>query len=202
MADGRDVPVWDKHAQECREAKRTLFEFNPEDDNTGGWLRKKVIELLPPLSEVVDLGCGPGYWNKLFGGMKYTGLDQSSEMLKLAAELSPGLGWVQGNARASSVSFPTGSIDMVFTASVLQHNRHEPDKSDIVKEAYKIVREGGYFLCSENTYRKDNCPQSASNPEYTDGYSFTPAGWEKFMLPLGFKLLDFNGQSEYVYKRI
>ena len=204
MADGRDVHGWDNHAQECREAERKLFEFNPEEDSTGGWLRKKVLEVLAVEDEVLDLGCGPGYWRNLFGGMNYTGFDQSQEMLQLARDLSEHeheLAWTLGNAREVDTHF--GPVfEMVFMASVLQHNRHEPDKREIVEAVYKVLKLGGYFLLTENTFRKSNCPQSVTNPDYTDGYSFTPKGWEDFLLPLGFKLLDFNGESEYLFQKV
>lgn len=202
MADGRDVEVWDNHAHECREAKRRLFEFNPNDDNTGGWLRARVLEVLEPGSLVLDLGCGPGYWRKLFEGMDYTGFDQSVEMLALAKEFEDGSHWVQGNARQVDEHFSSGNFSMVFMSSVLQHNRHEPDKREIVQAVHRLIREGGYFLLTENTFREDNCPQSVSNPDFTDGYSFTPKGWDDFLFPLGFKRLAFNGKSEYLYQRV
>ena len=206
MADGRDVKVWDTHAEECREANRTLFEFNPDDENCGGWLRRKVLETLPSGGMVLDLGCGPGYWRNLFEGRSYEGFDQSSGMLQLAQDIpSPkvkALHWHQGNARNVADKFIPNHFDMVFMASVLQHNRHEPDKREIVEAVHKILKPVGYFLLTENTFRADNRPSSVGNPDDTDGYSFTPAGWKKFMLSLGFELLEFNGQSEYLYRRI
>ena len=210
MADGRDVGVWDRHAQECREADRNLFEFNvPEGAteevlraNMGAWLRHKVVTLLEPGSQVLDLGCGPGYWRRLFEGMDYTGFDQSREMLALAKEFEDGSTWVHGNARTVDHHFSAGNFSMVFMASVLQHNRHEPDKREIVEAVHKILKDGGYFLLTENTFRADNCPQSVNNPTYTDGYSLTPDGWDNFMKPLGFERVDYNGRSEYVYRKV
>jgi len=206
LADGRDINVWDNHANQCRDANREVFTFDSTSGCQGGWLRENVESYLPPDSKVIDVGCGPGYWRKLFEGMHYTGFDQSSGMLKLAAELPAGLStppvWVTGNGRRLTDSFDEGQFDMVFTASVLQHNRNEPDKKEIVKGIHLILKKEGYLLCTENTYRKDNCPQSVGNPDFTDGYSMTPTGWEKFMLPLGFKLLKYNGKSEYLYQKI
>jgi SAM-dependent methyltransferase len=202
LADGRDVEVWDNHAHECRDAERKLFEFTPDEESAGGWLRSRVLEVLEPGSLVLDLGCGPGYWRKLFEGMDYTGFDQSTEMLVLAKEVEDNSTWIQGNARQADEHFSSGKFSMVFMASVLQHNRHEPDKREIVEAVHKLVRAGGYFLLTENTLRADNCPQSVSNLDFTDGYSFTPKGWDDFLLPLGFKRLKFNGKSEYLYQKV
>lgn len=202
MADGRDIKVWDNHAQECRGSGRKLFEFSSGDSSSGGWLRSKVLESLLAGSEVLDLGCGPGYWRNLFEGMRYTGFDQSAEMLKLASDIGSESSFVQGNAREVDKKFEPQTFDMVFMSAVLQHNRHEPDKREIVEAVYKILKKNGYFLLTENTFRQDNCPQSVGNPEHTDGYSFTPEGWAGFLLPLGFKRLDFNGQSEYLYQKV
>jgi len=208
MADGRDIAVWDNHAQENRVENskgRRPFKFDDEDHvSMGGWLRHKITSVVIPGggTQVVDVGCGPGYWQELFAGMNYNGFDQSTEMLKLAAEMSPNLSWAQGNARELIKYWELESFDLVFTSAVLQHNRHTPDKTEIVKGFYEIIKPGGYYLCTEDTFRADNRPESVGVPEFTNGYSFTPYGWEKYMKSLGFKLLDFNGKSEYFYQRM
>lgn len=206
MADGRDTKVWDTHAEECRAAKRELFVFEEKVDNVGGWLRDKVVEFLPKGSRCVDVGCGPGYWRNLFEGNHYVGLDQSDGMLSLAADIGgnklESVEWVKGNGRKLLESLEEDSFDMAFTASVLQHNRHDPDKTEIVGGIHRLLKDGGYLLCTENTYREDNCPESVGNPGHTDGYTFTPKGWENFMDAQGFKLLDYNGKSEYVFRKL
>lgn len=204
MADGRDIQVWDNHAEECREAERELFEFNENPEDMGGWLRTKVLSSLEEGSLCIDVGCGPGYWRNLFEGHHYTGFDQSDGMLRLAKDVGGtkvlSETWVQGNGRSVSESFAI-NFDLAFTASVLQHNRHVPDKTEIVQEIAKIIKPGGFLLCTENTYREDNCPQLETQPNYTDGYTFTPKGWEDFMADLGFKFLDYNGRSEYLFQK-
>jgi SAM-dependent methyltransferase len=205
LADGRDVKVWDTHAEECREAERELFEFcdNPED--MGGWLRDKVLHCLDKHSLCIDVGCGPGYWRNLFEDHHYVGFDQSEGMLKLAKDLGGtkvlSEAWIKGNGRSISSSVGDVKFDMAFTASVLQHNRHVPDKTEIVQEIAKILKTGGFLLCTENTYREDNCPQLVTQPDYTDGYTFTPEGWKEFMAGLGFTFLDYNGRSEYLFRK-
>lgn len=204
MADGRDVAVWDNHADECRAEDRKPFEFDDADTTSqGGWMRQKVLSAIKEGAKTaLDVGCGPGYWRKLFGGLDYTGFDQSTKMLELAQELTPPGTWRQGNGRDLSSAFSDETFDIIFTSSVLQHNRHNPDKTEVVQGIHRLLKPDGYYLCTENTFRADNRPDSVGNPECTDGYSFTPAGWEKYMKGLGFSLLGFNGKSEYLYKKV
>jgi SAM-dependent methyltransferase len=197
MADGRDVAVWDGHAAECRESGRQPALMNGKE-----WLRVKVLDCVKlGAKTALDLGCGPGYWINLFGGLKYTGLDQSTGMLSLAQELSPEAEFVHGNGRSASEALSGRKFDVVFTASVLQHNRHYPDKEEIVEQISSLLVEGGYFICTENTFRKSNYPPYEKGCMYTDGYSFTPEGWEDFMGKLGFDMLEYNGESEYVFRK-
>jgi ubiquinone/menaquinone biosynthesis C-methylase UbiE len=201
VADGRDLKVWDTHAQECRESGREPFKFTL-DDSVGGWLRSAVVRLMHSgAGTAIDIGCGPGYWRNLFEGLDYLGIDQSQDMLALAREVSPVGDFSLCNARQLSLS-RVEKYDIAFTSSVLQHNRNTPDKKEIVDSVYKLLTPGGHFLCTENTFHKHNCPHTLRDDFYTDGYSFTPKGWERFMLSSGFKLISFNGKSEYLYQKV
>ena len=53
---------------------------------------EKFISLLPPNSRILDAGCGPGINSKRFfeHNLKVTGIDFSTEMIKLAKENCPG----------------------------------------------------------------------------------------------------------------
>jgi len=206
MADGRDVACWDNHALECQEEDRKPFNMS---DHRGyvHWLRKMILKL-EGVEKCLDIGCGPCYWVNLFEGFDYTGFDQSPNMLKVAQkqlEKNGLLGRVSelklGNARRLQDSFPPGTFDLVFTSAVLQHNRHEPDKREIVEGMREILRPGGYYLCTENTFRVDNAPQWANDHGVADGNSFTSEGWTNWMAAHGFEMLSYNGKSEYLYRR-
>ncbi len=202
MADGRDVECWDNHAIECEDAGREPF---PPHDS---WMRIQLTGL-ENVHRCLDVGCGPCYWINLFEGKQYNAVDHSPGMLAAAKNtivrnnLQNAVGEVrQGNARTLQEVYKEDEFDLVFTAGVLQHNRNEPDKREIVEGIRYVLREGGYYLCTENTFREDNCPQSVGDPNYTDGNSFTPKGWEKFMSELGFELLEQHYPSEYLYKKV
>lgn len=197
MADGRDVAVWDNHALECRESGRTPSKMSGQE-----WLRSKVLGLISAGAKTaLDVGCGPGYWIHLFDDLEYTGLDQSTEMLSLARNLSPDATFVQGNGRSAVEVLPGKKFDIIFTASVLQHNRHYPDKEEIVNQIHALLVDGGYFVCTENTWRARNYPAYQKGCMDSDGYSLTPEGWEDFMSKLGFDLLDYSGESEYIFRK-
>lgn len=213
MADGRDIKCWDNHAQECRDEERVPFDFSEYKD-TGSvyphvdkpvrrWLRK-TLESLEDVKNVLDIGCGPSYWINLFKGYNYTGFDQSTKMLELAREVSPDVEFIFGNARRLSEVFGDRKFDLVFTSAVLQHNRHYPDKTEIVQGIHHILRPGGYYLCTEDTCRGDNHPECIGSLNCTRGpeYSFKMQGWGTYMEENGFKMLMYQDPSEYLYKRI
>ncbi len=225
MADGRDVKCWDDHAAECEGSGRKPFEFEiataltPEDSLsteypnvpkvTVHWLRETILSLKDEVTDVLDIGCGPCYWVNLFEGFRYHGFDQSMGMLRVGQKtladnnlLDRMVELRNGNARSLIESYPEKKFDLIFTSAVLQHNRHYPDKQEIVQGMHSILREGGHYLCTENTFRADNMPASIGHPDYTDGNSFTPEGWEKFMRENGFETVEFHHPSEYLYRRI
>jgi ubiquinone/menaquinone biosynthesis C-methylase UbiE len=224
MADGRDIAVWDHHAVECNESGRKPFEFGVHEVLTAAdsepteyprvpkakthWLRDTILSL-EGVTNVLDIGCGPCYWVNLFEGFRYHGFDQSMGMLNVGHKtlkdndlLDRMVELRQGNARDLKASYPEQKFDLIFTSAVLQHNRHDPDKTEIVQGMHSILREGGYFLCTENTFRADNCPESIGNPDYTEGNSFTPEGWEKYMRANGFETVEYHAPSEYLYRRV
>ncbi len=222
MADGRDIKCWDDHANDCEEEKRKPFEFETNipvegDESTGyphvpsknkTWLRE-TLESLEDVTDVLDIGCGPCFWINLFEGYRYYGFDQSPRMNEVAYKVLKDNDLLDrmveirnGNARTLLESFPEKKFDLIFTSAVLQHNRHYPDKQEIVQGMHSILREGGYYLCTENTFRADNMPASIGHPDYTDGNSFTPERWEKFMRENGFETIEFHHPSEYLYRRI
>lgn len=221
MADGRDIKCWNDHASDCEKEGREPFKFDytpplPTDPVGYPHIRKDKTNFLRDhlinadgVIRVLDLGCGPCYWINLFEGFEYHAFDQSEGMLEVAKKTLKKAGLFEkckdfrlGNARKLGDSYPEGYFDLIFTSAVLQHNRHEPDKREIVEGMHKIIRPGGYYLCTENTFRQDNAPQWFNDHGTADGNSFTAKGWENWMKDHGFELIDFSGESEYIYRRM
>ncbi len=204
MADSREIAVWSNHAQEGREQGRQPFTFN--DDS---WYAQRIKSMnIDPNGKIIDIGCGPGFWRNLWKDFNYTGYDQNAEMIRLARELpsqSNNVNFICGNNSPVPDIIPDSSFDVVWTSAVLQHNRHYPDKENLAKHIHRILKPGGYYFCTENTFRDDNKPAHVKSEDYyghkdfSDGNSFTSEGWKTFMKSYGFKLLEFHLPSEYLY---
>ncbi len=206
MADARDLPVWENHAdeirQEIKEGKRNLELYDGSDRF------QQVLASVPGVEKgqrFLDIGCGAAMWYGNFHYYDYVGFDQSPKMLALAKETYPNIEVVQGNARKlgeADMYFKDGEFDIVFTSSVLQHNQH-PDKVEILRGINRILKDGGIFFCTENTYSSANEPKSLENPLYNDPYSFTVAGWVCFLHRFGLELEQFHTQNQiYVYRKV
>ncbi len=197
MADSRDKNVWTNHEVEQWEENKTGHDFS------GGYKLRDWLEETG-VTKVVDLGCGGSLWRKLFKGFDYTGIDQNENMITHARKRFPDSTYIVSDAENTPLE--DGSVDLIFTSAVLQHNLHNR-KRDVVKEISRVLRPGGYYMCTENTFREDNFHTTFPhiptwNEHLDDGYSFTMLGWEKFMTEFGFKMLKFDEPSEYLFQKI
>ncbi|MFQ5691898.1 MAG: class I SAM-dependent methyltransferase [Nitrospinota bacterium] len=109
--------------------------------------RRILKERLPPLSRVLEVGCGDGYaMAQLLEGLpvgQYVGLDLSSHKLQAAKKRRPsGLFLV-----ADSLGCPVAdnSCDAVLLFEVLEHL---PDPVAALREVHRMLREGGVFFSS------------------------------------------------------
>lgn len=197
MADGRDIAVWSKHAQEHRAI------WTPHIITEDIQLRKWLKQVNP--KECLDYGCGSGLWRGLFEGFNYTGADQNNEMIAAAKDRYPAHADSFYVIEWDKPYFPDGTFDLIFTSAVLQHNLH-PQKARVVEQIVRMLKPGGHFMCTENTFRPDNYKTSFPRipvwrEDLDDGYSLTSIGWEKFMKARGLTLLSFSSPSEYLYVR-
>ena len=96
---------------------------------------------------VVDLGCGNGYFfHKLPAGTKYIGVDDSKELLAKASGRIQDLStrFVQADI-ARGLSLGAGIADVVVCNMVLQYI---PDLSGVRKNVFKILKNRGVFAIS------------------------------------------------------
>ncbi|MDQ3948489.1 MAG: methyltransferase domain-containing protein [Thermoproteota archaeon] len=124
-----------------------------------------LIELaaLKEGERVLDLACGTGIVarsaaSKVGTNGMVVGLDRNEGMLAVARKASPDISplikWRQGDAR--SIPFPDATFDIVFCQQGLQFF---PDRSDALREAYRVLAPNGRFVLSAMRSIKHN-------PEY------------------------------------
>jgi ubiquinone/menaquinone biosynthesis C-methylase UbiE len=199
MADARDERVWTYHSEEHKAEKVHIITEEI-------FLRRKLCESLPNKTDcvVVDFGCGSGLWRNLFKEYNYIGVDQNAGMINVAKSRNLDNATFQ-QIDWNKLPFGDGTVDLIFTSAVIQHNKHS-DKIPVLQEFHRVLRSGGFYLCTENTFRPDNYHISFRNQPFTDhlddGYSFTASGWERFMRAQGFEQVEFSSPSEYLYKKI
>ena len=98
--------------------------------------------------DVLDLACGSGHqtlaWSER--GFRVTGLDFDRDLLiagraRLARAGAPAAAWTQ--ADATTLPFRSGSLDVVFNNSLLEH---VPAWRAVLAEAARVLRPGGVFV--------------------------------------------------------
>lgn len=198
MADGRDIAVWTKHAEEQWEENKVGH--HTEDDYV---VRRWALERLAPGSKILDFGCGGGLWFRTWRGFDYSGSDQNENMIKHAKMRYPeDAGRFMVN-EWDKLSYEDASFDAVFTSAVLQHNLH-PDKEKAVQEIVRVLKPGGLYIATEDTLRPDNYHYSMPwepqwHEDLDNGYSFTSKGWANFMARFGLKVVEFSPPGEHLF---
>jgi demethylmenaquinone methyltransferase/2-methoxy-6-polyprenyl-1,4-benzoquinol methylase len=95
-----------------------------------------TIEALPP-KRTLDVACGTGFLTQHLRG-DVTGLDQSAQMLAIAAERAPAATFVQGDAL--ELPFEEGSFERVFTGHFYGH-LEEAERRRFLAEAHRVANE-------------------------------------------------------------
>jgi len=95
-----------------------------------------VLESMPP-ARVLDVACGTGFLTRHFRG-QVVGLDQSAQMVEIAAARMPHARVVQGDI--APLPFGDGEFDRVFTSHFFHHLA--PDRrAAFLTEARRVAHE-------------------------------------------------------------
>ncbi len=135
--------------------------YRPWSDAGGSvvrrWFLSETLDRIPPGSDVLELGCGPGVDAvALANGRRYTGVDISPVMLSIAEEHVP-----SGTFRChdlTSLQLPAGSFHGVVALYVFGHlsaAEHRPTFARV----YRWLRPGGVFCSSFPTGSGDDSIQ-------------------------------------------
>lgn len=102
------------------------------------------IANLPKGARLLDGGCGLGDWTLCFArqGFAVTGLDLSRQTVAQLNARFPDAEFVDGDIRRTV--FPDNGFDAYFSWGVFEH--FESGLQDCVREAYRIVKPGGWLF--------------------------------------------------------
>jgi ubiquinone/menaquinone biosynthesis C-methylase UbiE len=116
---------------------------------------QQILDALPRGSKVLDVGCGTAHltnWIKE-QGFTMTGVEPSSEMMKLAKENFPDIEVI--NSIASALPFEDNSFDLIVSFEVLRY-LDKPENIRSYKEFYRVLKPGGkFFVTQVNLYCTD-----------------------------------------------
>jgi SAM-dependent methyltransferase len=99
---------------------------------------------------ILEVGCGYGWVSQALweaARIKWTGVDQSAEMIGRLRTSHPERGWHALTADARSLPFGDGEFDKVLCTGVLMHITQS---EAAVRELIRVLRPRGQLLCSIN----------------------------------------------------
>lgn len=104
------------------------------------------ISQLPKGAHILDGGCGLGEWTVYFAkqGFQSDGLDLSQKTIGKLHDIFPDVHFASGDIR--NTEYEDNSLDAYFSWGVFEH--FEDGMGPCVKEAYRILKPGGYLFIS------------------------------------------------------
>lgn len=126
-----------------------------ESQNNGAREAERLISDfgLGPGSEILDVGCGPGFFAMVLSdkGMRVTGIDYSEDMLDQARKNAESCGSDATFMKmdACDLGFPDSSFDLVICRDVLW-NLERP--ADAYSEIFRVLRPGGRAIVRDGNF--------------------------------------------------
>jgi len=168
-------------------------------------LRPLFEQHLSPGMLMLEGGCGRGQYVVYYGarGVKVVGFDFARGVLRRLKAFLPESRVCAGDVAA--LPFAAGSFDVYYSGGVVEHFEEGPDLA--LREAHRVLREGGLFLVSvpyasplrqlSRSWRGDRRfvaqagldPPAAPRPGQFWQYAFTRRGFGRSLRAAGFRVI-------------
>lgn len=134
---------YDRVADRYAELVRSGLEGLPLESDLVDHFARRVIEAGAGL--VLDIGCGPGWLTGRLAsrGLKVTGIDISTEMLRIARSQHPDLRFTA--ASLTQIPLADGVAAGVFCWYVL-HHVPDDDLAIAIRELARVTARGGFLM--------------------------------------------------------
>lgn len=116
------------------------------------WDRLVEASGVVPGDDVLDVGCGTGYFTSRLAaaampGGAVTGIDPSESMIEFCRQRIPGdISFVTGTAQ--QLPFDDGAFDVVASSMTIHHIPQDARLASM-KEMYRVLRPGGRLLIAD-----------------------------------------------------
>ena len=113
--------------------------------NIFGHVFNVVLRLTP--ETILDIGCGNGInlpLSSVFPGIKYVGVDYAEKTIAVAKKNHPQVSFEIMDA--SNLALKSRSIDLVILSNVLILYKNKPDRSKLLEEARRVMKNSGVFI--------------------------------------------------------
>lgn len=135
-----------------RQTAKTYDNIAQSFSVTRQWRQKEIEDLIVSRiganGRVLDIGCGNGRFCGLVQkiGAKYTGLDSSKELIKIARGRCPGTNFEIGEA--TDMPFPAETFGAAIAIAVLHHIPSKDLRIKFFYEAHRVMKAGGIFIAT------------------------------------------------------
>jgi len=185
---------WNRRAAEDANYYVAFGRRQQSDEEFFATAAATVQQLLPELKRftgrdaALEIGCGPGrlmrplsrYFKEIHG------VDVSEEMIRLARERlahTPNA-FPQLGSGSDLAVFPDGKFDFVYSYAVFQHIPSRDVVFDYLREAFRVLKPGGFARCQLN-----GLPPHARQYDTWNGVRIAPTEIAAFVESTGFHLL-------------
>lgn len=151
----------------------------------------KFTSLLPKGSKALDVGCGSGRDSRYLykNGLKVTGIDFSSEMIRNAKEHNPEIEYIQMDLE--HLDFPEKTFDGVWANASLHHIPKANLKA-VLSDIYKMLKVNGIFAVKVKHGSFEGIKETERfNKKFSRHFSFyLPEEFIKISESVGFSIIE------------